>query len=704
MLPNSFPITRPLYILPNDPFTEKVLIPCFRAAASVDTMVGFFSSHVLGSIAPGLATFINETDGKFRLIVSPVLSEADWNAIKEASISGESLAGQYWDGFLLTEDAIERHTLRCLTWLLETGRVEIKIALMKEASFHLKVWLFTDGQGNVLSAHGSSNATQAGVSRNIEQVAVSTTDDTPDQHYVIEKLKDQFSTLWSNEEPNCVVVGIPEAVKQKLIATYSVTDPPEETDLQALYKRAVGDAKDLAPSGEFPSERFQIPPDLEYQTGPYAHQGAAVDAWCEAGYRGIMEMATGAGKTIAAMISAHRLFEREESLLTVIAAPFIPLIEQWCGEVERFGITPTNITRAHGPQGRARELGRVRRRIQAGSAKFPALIVSHNTLSNPVFQNELRRFDCPKLLIADEAHNLGSEGFITNPPEFFDYRLGLSATPVRQYDDLGTAALLEFLGPVIYRYTLEDAIGNCLVGYDYYVHPVELTPVEMDEWHDLTMRIKQNAWRDDNGKPDDYLAKLLRDRRVILENADNKIDALKRCLAEEDLRKLRHTLIYTSEKDPEQLESVNGLLKDCGVLFRQFTYEETAHREDAKRILKLFQRGDIRVLTAKRVLDEGVNIPEIQKAFILASTTVERQWIQRRGRLLRKCAEIGKTHSVIHDFIALPPDLDRVDGDAKSIIRTELTRVQEFARLARNAGRPDGALAVISQLASAIYL
>ena len=282
--------------------------------------------------------------------------------------------------------------------------------------------------------------------------------------------------------------------------------------------------------------------------------------------------------------------------------------------------------------------------------------------------------------------------------------MGLSATPIRQYDEQGTEIVFSFFGPAVFQFTLEEAIGRCLVEYDYYVHPVELTQDEMDKWYELTEKIKANAWRSEHQEPDEYLTKLLRDRRTILETAENKIAALETVLRHEGFRTLRHTLIYASDKAPQQLDAVNALLKAQGVLFHQLTYEETANREKTARIIRSFQEGKLRVLTAKRVLDEGVNIPQIEKAFILASTTVERQWVQRRGRLLRTCSETGKTHSEIHDFVALPPDMDYIDGEARTLIRSELLRVQEFANLARNAGRDDGPLNVIDNLVKAIYL
>jgi superfamily II DNA or RNA helicase len=414
-------------------------------------------------------------------------------------------------------------------------------------------------------------------------------------------------------------------------------------------------------------------------------------------------MATGSGKTITAMICAHRLYEKNKPLLIVVAAPYVPLIQQWCDEITPFGLRPVNLTVASGARGRAHELNRIKRRFRNGTSEVEAVVLSHRTLCDSAFKAEVKKFDCATLLIADEAHNLGSEGFVNDPPSFFNYRLGLSATPVRQYDEEGTEALFSFFGPVVFQFTLKEAIGRCLVGYDYYVHPVELTQDEMDKWYDLTAKIKANAWHQEQGRPDDYLTKLFRDRRALLENAENKIAALEAALQHEDLVALHHTLIYASDKGPRQLEAVNALLKAHGVLFHQLTYEETADRDETARIIKSFQEGTLRVLTAKRVLDEGVNIPQIEKAFILASTTVERQWVQRRGRLLRTCREIGKTHSEIHDFIALPPDMSKIDDEARTLIRSELSRVQEFASLARNAGRANGPLGIIDKLVNAAF-
>ena len=697
---------RPLYILPAEPLSEEVLIPGFRAASAVDCMAGFFSSEVLASLAPGLATYISGSENNFRLIVSPWLRPEDKRAIEDGVKSAEEVAGSLLEELIVTEDLLERHTLKCLSWLIRNRRIEIKIALMQDALFHPKVWLFENG-GDVIAAHGSSNVTLAGIRKNIEQIAISRAWLDPNQRYIADKLSLEFRRLWQNKDDNCIVMAMPEAVKLCLLRSYDFEAPPTEDDLRALYGRAAGLDEAQEPSQPVlaPEAGFVVPSWLRYEDGPFEHQGKAVKEWCDAQYRGILEMATGSGKTITSMIGAHRLYEQRKPLLIVVAAPYVPLIEQWCDEIVPFGIKPVNLTTASGAAKRASELQKLRRRLRTGLSDVEVVVVSHDTLCTPEFCAAVEMFECGRLLIADEVHNLGRPSFVGDPPEFFKHRLGLSATPIRQYDEEGTEALLGYFGPVAFNFKLEEAIGRCLVEYDYYLHPVYLTPNEMDSWFELTGKIKRNAWRSEGGKPDEYLARLLRDRRALLETASGKVSTLKALLGEEDTGSLRHTLVYTSDKGPGQLDDVNRVLRDRNILFHQLTAEETASRAQTKQIIKSFQEGEIQVLTAKRVLDEGVNIPQICRAYILASTTVERQWVQRRGRLLRTCSTIDKTHSIIHDLLALPPSMDEgLDLDARSLVRSELRRAQEFARLARNAGRPNGPLATIDRMVEAAYL
>ena len=693
---------KPMYMLPDSSFIPEVLIPCFRHTINIECMTGYFSSNALASLAPGLATFLHRSNGKLRLMVSPFLTTEDRNAIEDGLLSPDSAAYHALKNVFDTEDFIVKHSLKCFSWLLSVGRLEMKVALVKNALFHPKAWIFHfEGVNGEIAVHGSANMTYPGINRNIEQVTVSKSWENDHGNFIVSNLTSQFAGYWSGQSEECITVGMPDAITERLLSDHKGNNPPTERDLHELYSRAALVTRDRIASSSGRRPQFELPDGLNFTEGDYEHQGRAVNAWCEASYQGILAMATGSGKTNTAMVCARRLFDEVSPLLIVVGAPYRPLVQQWCAEMESFGLTPVNFSGLQGRVKRGYALERIGRRLRLGRTKVEAIVTTHKALSDDAFTQQLEALDCYKLLVADEVHNLGSEGFMHSPPDFFDHRLGLSATPERQYDDAGTQDLFSFFGPVVFEFTLEEAIGRCLVEYDYYIHRVNLTDAEMDDWIVLTDRIKANIWRETGGEPSEYVRKLLRDRRAILENAEGKVEALARVLEDGNISDLRHTLIYTSDKNPDQLITVNKLMADNRVLYHQVTAEETTDMTRTQEILESFQRGELQVLTAKRVLDEGVNIPQVRKAFILASTTVERQWTQRRGRLLRRCPEIGKTHSEIHDFVALPPEIDGLDTEWRPLLRAELRRAQEFAALARNAGRPDGPLKVIRQMVAA---
>lgn len=699
---------KPLYILPADNLVEEVLIPSFQIAENVDCMIGYFSSASLTALAPGLATFIKNSSHQFRLIINPFLSRQDIEAIELGTRTPEEVAQSYWEELIINENALQQHTLRCLSYLLFQRRIEIKIGLMKDAIFHPKVWLFKKGD-NVLSVHGSSNMSNRGFLKNFEQLNTSCSWMDSTQKYTCEKLAYQFWRLWDKKDDDCFVVDASQAIKDSLLREYSPQNPPTEDDFIRIYKEVENVDLVRTEPAEYnlpKRNEFVIPEWILYKDGPFKHQGEAVQAWIDSGHHGILEMATGSGKTITAMICAIFLNQEEKPLLVVVAAPYIPLIAQWCEEISAFGVPPLNLTKFSGSRNRSKQLQKIRRKISSKISDVEIIVVSHDTLCDSEFQGSISKFDCSKLLVGDEVHNLGRKEFINNPPTIFNYRLGLSATPVRQYDQEGTDVLQSFFGQSVYEYSLEDAIGNCLVEYDYFVHPIYLTEEEMDTWHEITSKIKENFWRNTDTGPDDFLSKLYRDRRKLLETAENKLIKLNQLLDEQNLKEIKHTLIYATDKAPTQLEDINSMLNQKGVLFHQLTAEETSQREKCAEIIKNFQDGKIQILTAKRVLDEGVNIPEIQKAYVLASTTVKRQWIQRRGRLLRTSKNTGKAHSEIHDFFVLPPGFDEVDldSDSKKLVKSELGRIMEFANLARNAGKPDGPLSVLDQVIRSVFL
>ncbi len=688
---------RPIYFVPRENVATEVLIPCLANALRVDCMVGFFSGHSFAMLSPGLASFIAASTDPLRLIICPVLRPEDREAINAGYSSADDVIQQFLATGLSVEDALARHTLRCLSYLISVGRLEIRVALLRDAIFHPKVWLISD-QTDTVAIHGSSNLTVSGLSKNFEQVSVtrSWTDET--SHFIVEKLRAEFDALWSRKASECQVYDFPSAVARDLVREYSGSRAPSEADLLDILK------KEGVEVGEPDRLTFRIPPHLNYTTGDFTHQGRAVDAFEKNGFRGILAMATGSGKTITSMVAAHRLFRKEGKLLIVIAAPYLPLIAQWCDEIERFGLAPQNLSLLSGSRQRNAELTALSRRIRMSSEPIAeAVVITHNTICDRSFQDALARTDVPVLFIADEVHNLGRDEFVQHRPESIPYRLGLSATPERQYDPDGTGMLLEYFGETIFSFTLEDAIGVCLVPYEYYLYPLELTGTEFANWMELTERIKKEMWKSkaEGGEDSPYLQLLLQKRRLILESAEMKLRILSGLL-DRAASNLKFTLVYATDKDPNQLQRVNELLHEKHIRFHELTSEETCDRKLTARIVAAFQAGDLQVLTAKRVLDEGVNIPEISRAYVLASTTVERQWIQRRGRLLRKCKEIGKKASVIYDFFVVPPD-GQVDEDTRKIVKGELARIREFSRLSLNFGAPDGPASIIHPIVKRFF-
>jgi superfamily II DNA or RNA helicase len=225
---------------------------------------------------------------------------------------------------------------------------------------------------------------------------------------------------------------------------------------------------------------------------------------------------------------------------------------------------------------------------------------------------------------------------------------------------------------------------------------------EMERWEELTARLIRAGFsgRDDGGADGSLspeVMALLVKRRAVLEAAAAKVDRLMELVVEQGVDGIRHTLVYCSDKNPDQLRAANQRLLSAGLFVRQITDAESGDRNKTAQILGDFGRGDYQVLTCKRVLDEGVDIPQVQQAFLLASSTVRRQWVQRRGRVLRRCDEIGKTLAHLHDFIVVPPDPESASG--RAILRQEFERGRAFAELAANSGSPDGPFATMAGVA-----
>ena len=713
-----FPRLSPVYEIPNDDLVGEVLIPAMRSSDEVRIAVGFFSSRCLAQIAPGLADFINASEGTLSLLVSPELSEADQAAIRRGVSEPQAVlqdaVTRLFEQARLSESAVERHTASTLSFLVASGRLQMRVVLMERGMYHKKIWLFGSG-GDWLVVHGSGNATERGLLVNGEQMSIDRSwmdGDRAEQRVGL--LLNQWETHWLNRHPTSITVKVDHALD--FLREHAGPTVPTVADFWEAWRRdstaGLEPPMPIGYTGPSIKSRLKIPDSLIWREGRFSHQGQAVDALL-GNSGGILSMATGGGKTRTALIAASELqATTSRHLCVVILAPTRPLIRQWTADVQEFGILPIVLSGLDDERRRV-ELERVSLAFGATELRTEVFL-----LTNALFtqrDSETRRWfenlpsSVDRLLIADEVHNLGSSSFINDPPEFFQHRIGLSATPIRQYDPDGTDQLFDFFGgQPVFEFSLGDAISaGCLVPYSYYLHKATLTGVEFERYEDLTEELVRAGFRvDDDGRTiniTNRIARLLRDRRALIEQADDKLQVLERELRRLGSNSISKTLIYASAKPvapgkSRQITNVNRILQRLNIISHQYTAEETQSRQ-SQAILDSFAAGDYQVLTSMRVLDEGVNIPQTDTAFILASSTVEREWVQRRGRILRTSPNKRAAH--LHDFIVIPPHLD--SPAAKSLLRSELRRASAFADLADNEHDPGGPSSLIQELERGVW-
>jgi superfamily II DNA or RNA helicase len=700
----------PLYQVPEDDLVGEVLIPAMAVADEVRVGAGFFSSRCFAQIAPGLAEFLARPDRHLYLLISPEIGEADREALERGTKSPEQIVRGAEQHLLadaqLSASALVRHTLDCLAYLLAAKRLTVRFALMPRGQYHKKKWLLRDGD-SWLAVHGSGNATERGLLVNGEQMTVDRPwADGPAAVARVAKLVSGWEREWSNRNPHVLAIDVTDGLR--LIAGRGDRQPvPTSGDFWRAWQadHETGLEPSLPPGITRPRHVLRIPEKLDWESGRYAHQGAAVRAFLEAGSRGILAIATGGGKTQTSLIAAVSEQDRHPGpMLVMVIVPSAPLIRQWAEVIRRFGIEPA-VPGDLNPSRRRAWTEQLKASL-ATRSDYTAVILCTQQLF--VGDENLRDVvdglpqGVQAMLIGDEVHNLGAPGFLQVAPARFDVRLGLSATPLRQYDEAGSAALFGFFGPPVFEFTIADAIrAGCLTPYRYYLHQVQLTADEFAVYADLTRQLSRKGFtRPDDGSSDGFdrqVEHLLRKRRAVLEQAAGKLRALESLLTGSGTSQIERTLVYTSAKPPavgaaRQIDEVNALLRRIGVRFHEFTNTETS-KAGAERYLEAFGRGEYQVLTAMKVLDEGIDLPETDTAFILASSTVRREWVQRRGRILRQAD--GKTRAVLHDFIVLPPG---GKGDGRGILTGELARAREFASAAENEYDPGGPRSIISQL------
>ena len=709
----------PAYEIPDEDLVGEVLVPALSVADELRVAAGFFSSRCLAQVSGGLATFVNDSESTLDLMVSPELAEEDWEAIRRGLREPESVLGDALTRLFaearLSDSAIQRHTVDTLAYLVASGRLRMRVVLMERGMYHKKCWLVRAGK-EWLAVHGSGNATERGLLVNGEQMSIDRAwRDGPRPQARVKIFLDQWDRQWENRHANSLTVEVAQALD--MLRGFASVAPPTASDFWEAWRQdhAASLEPDLPPAMRHApvDHRLRVPSRLTWRKGRYAHQGRAVDALLRHG-GGILAIATGGGKTITALIAAATMQEViPRHLCVVVVVPSRPLVRQWTKAINDFGIAPVVLSGSTSVQNRAMELERVGLAFATDQPRTEVVV-----MTNALFA----RTDSPErlwlaklsgtvevVLVADEVHNLGTPSFIANPPEFFTRRIGLSATPIRQYDPDGTDQLFDYFGgPPVFEFSLGDAIeSGCLVPYAYYLHVVEFDATEMDQYSYLTEELVRAGFRvDDEGVTmalTPRVERLLRERRALVEQADAKLPALEAELRRMGRDAVSRTLIYTSAKPPvldkiKQITAINGILERLHIISHQYTSRETGTSR-GRSILDRFGAGDYQVLTAMKVLDEGVDIPQTNTAFLLASTTVQREWVQRRGRILRQAH--GKQIAHLHDFLVMPPDIETLGG--QSLLKSELRRASEFADLAENEFDPEGPAAVIECLEAMVW-
>jgi superfamily II DNA or RNA helicase len=685
--------------------------PVLRQAVQYKRAVGFFSSSALVSMTAGICGLV-ENGGTIQLIASPRLLPEDIDAINDGlkrrdDVIKEALLRELRE----PKGRFEEVRLNLLSNLIAAGRMEIKIAFMEDDNtigmFHEKLGLMYDVEGNIIAFSGSMNETANAFSNNYEAIDVYASW-LQDSDRVLMK-QSAFNAMWEDYEPSIRVLNFPD-VREELLQRYRVTNTID-TSFDDEEPRLEPISIDIPPSPIGPS----VPEYVHIR--PY--QNDAIDAWAKQGYCGIFDMATGTGKTYTALAAIARLFsDLNNNLAVIIICPYQHLVEQWREDIVAFGMKPIVCYSASSQRNWRERLKNAVTSFTLGVQDHFCMVSTNATFSLNYVQDIITKLSGNVVLVVDEAHNFGAEKLSQTLLPHIPYRLALSATIDRHGDPEGTQKLYDYFGNKCIEYTLKDAIDNdMLTPYYYYPVTVSLNEEELSQYIDLTGKIRRNIHQDKAGKIilSEYAKMLLIKRARIVAGAVEKINTLKSLLEKhkEDNQILiycgattLHDVDYQEGKpaieEARQIDIVANMLgNDLGMRVSKFTSEENAEERE---LLKAdFAEGKhLQALVAIRCLDEGVNIPSIHTAFILASSTNPKEYVQRRGRVLRKFA--GKRHAIIYDFITLPIPLKEVGKyspevleGVKSLAMREIIRMKDFAAIAENPFDSDSLIAEIQR-------
>jgi superfamily II DNA or RNA helicase len=671
-------------------------LPALSEAVTYRRAVGFFSLGVLLSTPAAMSTVV-ANDGRVELIFGKLVAAEDFEAIQAGAIN-PWVDGDLPDFRALIDDhagSLLEYRIRILAWLFSSGRLEMKVAVRPRGMFHQKIGLLVDKIGDVVSFSGSMNETMSALDPrfNSEEVTVFRSWAEGQKAYV-DNHAANFARLWSGDTGSSTIVcAVPEAIEHGLnFVMERFPEPPtsdeESTRASVFFAKQAGQNK----------TRPSVPETL--RGAPFVirdHQLEALRSWSANGFNGILELATGAGKTMTAIYAATKTAEANDGIALVVAVPYQDLADQWSEELRLFNI---HALRCYGSRAEWEpQVQAYLRRNRDQQKEFLAVVVVNKTLKSDHFQAFAKQLDPQRLFfIGDECHHHGSVGYVGKLLPGAKFRIGLSATPFHYLDDEANKRLEAVYDRSVFQYTLAEAVRDkVLAPYEYTPIPVELTPREAEDYLDLSDQIARafsSAKEDMSGPGGLKLKALLMKRSRLLGAAENKMVELGKLL---DLKKVEpHSLFYCSDGrtfadddddddhhhgpgggEIKQRHAVAQALIKRGVRVSPFTSDE--NRWQRREILRQFRDGETEAMVAIRCLDEGIDVPACRTAYLLASSRNPRQFIQRRGRILRRAE--GKESATIFDFVVVLPDVGMPSDDlAVDFLRNELGRVADFAR------------------------
>jgi superfamily II DNA or RNA helicase len=656
-------------------------LPFLGSARNYDRAVGYFSSHSLTFAVQGLVDFARN-GGKMRLIIGWPVSEEEYCAIKQRGFSKADIASLNLEidtALRSGTTATAQFRLNLLSWLVRSDLLVIKMVVKQGGMFHEKLGILTDEEENRIVFQGSANETLNALDsdKNLESISVYPSWKPEIFADYGEEYQTRFERLWDDSAKKSKTIDLPSESYERIRQSYPSDSFPEGSECETceIYE------EEVAP--RLPIKLGNSTYDLK------EHQKMAIQSWSAAGQKGIFALATGAGKTITALHAAVRVYEarRKKNLKTcvIISVPYQVLAEQWEEVAHSFGFSPLLCYR-----NRHLWVSPLQTRIsnlKLGLTDIVSLIVVDKTLKTYEFQKQLKSIDPTTVLfIGDECHHHHS---IVDQLPNANMRIGLSATPWSRTENDRRDLLISYYGPIVASYTIDQALADgVLTPYNYLVHSCPMNLSETEEYVRLQKEIdKMLAIKMNGGQINEKALQIRHSARArLLGSVESKFTTLSNVIGK--LQKTPQNLFYCGdgsveleeqEKPTRNIVQVTRLLHDAGWRVSKFTADE--NRRERKDILSNFSNHEIDGMVAIRVLDEGVDLPGCHQAFLLASARNERQYIQRRGRVLRLAS--NKEEATIHDFIVLPPADENLKVSSK-LVQEELRRAYEFLRVAQN--------------------